>query len=248
MLVRGWRFRFAVVVSLGSLWAAPVVAQPAPCQSVSFEGNSYTVCEIDLRRQVIRLFWKRADGSLYGYLRALPQTGLVAAMNAGMFDPSYRPVGLYVEQGRELVRVNTKPGPGNFHLRPNGVFYVASGMAGVLETGAYLKQQLQPEIATQSGPLLVIHGRLHPRFIRYGASRKRRSGVGVRDPSTVFLALSNGEVLFEEFGRLFRDRLKCENALFLDGGSEPSLYVPGKSSGNVLLPLGPMIGVFERSK
>ena len=61
-------------------------------------------------------------------------------------------------------------------------------------------------------------------------------------------ALSEGEVLFEEFGRLFRDCLRCGNALFLDGGNEPSLYVPGVAAGNTLLGLGPMIGVFEQTK
>jgi uncharacterized protein YigE (DUF2233 family) len=86
--------------------------------------------------------------------------------------------------------------------------------------------------------MLVMNGRLHPRFLRYSASRKRRSGVGV---------VSDDEVSFEEFGRLFRDHLECRNALFLDGGSVPSLYAPSiKRSGNIL-PMGPMIGVFARA-
>jgi uncharacterized protein YigE (DUF2233 family) len=93
--------------------------------------------------------------------------------------------------------------------------------------------------------MLVIDGKLHPRF-RYGASRKRRGGVGARDNHTVVFAVSDSEVSFQEFGRLFRDDLKCRNALFLDGGSVPSLYVPAMKAGANFLRIGPMIGAFAR--
>lgn len=228
-------------------------AQAVPCRSVTFEGNQYSVCEVDLRQDVIRLFWKGGDGRPFSYLQALPQRvdehsgPLLFATNAGMFDPSLKPVGLYVENGQELVQVNTRSGPGNFHLKPNGVFFVTGDRLGVLETGAYLKQHVRPDIATQSGPMLVINGRLHPRFVRYGASRKQRSGVGARDTHRLVFAISRGEVSFQEFGRLFRDNLKSRNALFLDGGSVPSLYVPSEKAGGNFLPIGPMIGVFARA-
>src|SRR5690348_11595143 len=68
-------------------------AASTPCQSISLEGSGYTVCEIDLRRHAVRLFWRKPDGELYGYLAALPgaqRAGrLVFAMNAGMYDPAY---------------------------------------------------------------------------------------------------------------------------------------------------------------
>src|SRR5436305_14088083 len=98
-------------------------------------------------------------------------------------------------------------------MKPNGIFFVAGETAGVLETGAYLKRQLQPDIATQSGPMLVINGRLHPRFVRANISLKPRSGVGVRNAHTVVFAISDGEVSFQAFGRLFLDELKCNDAL-----------------------------------
>ncbi len=121
--------------------------EPSPCRAVTHEGSDYTVCEVDLRREVVRFFWKRADGQPYGNPSALPQSlggrsgHLLFATNAGMYHPDYRPVGLYVENGRELVRANTKAGPGNFHMRPNGVLYVTAESAGVLETGSFLKQK-----------------------------------------------------------------------------------------------------------
>ncbi len=234
-------------------WAPSALAEPSPCRVVTYERSDYTVCEIDLRRQVVRFFWRRADGQPYGYLSSIPQSlghpsrRLLFATNAGMYDPDYSPVGLYVENGRELVRANTKAGPGNFHMRPNGVLYVAAESAGVLETGSFLKQKPRADFATQSGPMLVISGRLHPRFARHGGSRKYRSGVGNPDPSVLVFAISENEVSFGEFARLFRDKLGCENALFLDGGSATSFYSPESGRKGNLVPLGPMIGVYERA-
>jgi uncharacterized protein YigE (DUF2233 family) len=250
---RTWALPLLACLLASVSGAQTAIAGPAPCRTVTHQGSSYTVCEVDLRRQTIRLFWKRADGTPYAYLSALPQVldrpsdRLVFATNAGMFDPAYKPVGLYVENGRELVHANTKAGWGNFHMKPNGIFYVAGEKAGVLETGAYLKQQLHPDIATQSGPMLVINGRLHPRFLHANVSLKQRNGVGVRDAQTVVFAISDNEVSFQAFGRLFLDGLKCNDALFLDGGSVPTLYAPSLRRGANLFSLGPMIGVFERA-
>jgi uncharacterized protein YigE (DUF2233 family) len=243
---------FRLALAVATLALPDAAAAQAACKAVTHEDARYTVCEVDLRRQSTRLFWKRPDGQDYSYLSKLPQsdpaTGrkLLFAMNAGMYHPDYRPVGLYVEDRRVLSKVSTARGPGNFHMKPNGIFYVAGDKAGVMETGAYLKQKVSADIATQSGPMLVIDGRLHPRFTPQGESRKGRNGVGVRDGNTVFFAISEEDVSFGAFARLFSDVLKCPNALFLDGGSVPTLYIPsGVRSGN-FLPLGPMIGVYGK--
>lgn len=157
-------------------------------------------------------------------------------------------MGLYVEQGRELVRVSTASGHGNFHMKPNGIFYIAAGRAVVAETQAFLKQGPQADLATQSGPMLVINGRLHPRFNRGSTSLKARNGVGVRADGKIIFAVSQGEVSFDAFARLFRDGLDCPNALFLDGGSASSLYAPSLGSFGNLLLLGPMLAVYEGTR
>jgi uncharacterized protein YigE (DUF2233 family) len=229
-------------------WAAT-----QPCRSMDFERSAYTVCEVDLGKHSVRLYWRRPDGAPYAYLSALPRTldgpggKLLFATNAGMFDPAFQPVGLYVERGRELVHANTKSGFGNFHLKPNGVFYLSGDKAAVLETREFLKQRPRADLATQSGPMLVINGRLHPRFDRRSSSLKARNGVGVRLDNKVVFVISDGEVSFDAFARLFRDALGCPNALFLDGGSASSLYVPSLNRrGNTLTSLGPMLAIFER--
>lgn len=242
----------AVLAAAGfSLSAWPSAAEEAPCKPYSFENNAYTLCEAPLNRYAIRLFWRRPDGSPYSYLSALPKIDrlggrLAFALNGGMFRPDYAPVGLYIEEGKELSRANTNAGPGNFHLKPNGVFYASDDEAGVMETGAFLKKKPNALFATQSGPMLVIEGKLHPRIAKAHASAKTRDGVCVKGEGVALFVISEGEVPFDTFERLFRDGLKCRNALFLDGGSAPALYVPASRAGNNLLSLGPLIAVYEK--
>ncbi len=252
--------RIGLPMALAGALLAPLGAVPAasradaaapPCQPVTFEGKRFTVCEADPRRHTIRTFWKRPDGKTYGTLSSLPATlgtpgaRLLFATNAGMFDAEYKPVGLYIEGGRELTAVSTRKGPGNFHMKPNGVFYVAGDTAGVTETGAYLRRKPKADAATQSGPMLVIDGRLHPRFSREGPSLKVRNGAGVQAAGGVVFAISEEPVSFGAFARLFRDKYKCRNALFFDG-SVSALYAPAAGRGGNFMSLGPMIGVFER--
>ena len=124
------------------------------------------------------------------------------------------------------------------------MFYVTGEVAGVLETRSFIKQRPQVDFATQSGPMRVIDGEVHARFVRYGGSIKYRVGVGSRDPSLVVFAVSESEISFGEFARLFRDKLRCKNALFLDGGGATSFYSPDLGRNSNLLPLGPIIGVY----
>lgn len=237
---------FALGIAAGGPVVAQVQAPAGPCRPVTHEGSSYVVCTLDLRRYRLKTFWQRPDGEPYGSFSRLAEVekGLVFAMNGGMYHKDTSPVGLYVENGRELKRANTASGPGNFHMKPNGVFYIAGDRAGVVETGRYLRQRPRAEFATQSGPMLVIDGKIHPKISDEGVSRKIRNGVGLRDPQTVVFAISNGAVTFGEFARLFRDELGTSNALFLDG-SISSLYAPSVNRADWGLPMGPMIGAVE---
>jgi uncharacterized protein YigE (DUF2233 family) len=240
-------------LALCFITANTLLADNAPCTSITNENQRYAVCNIDLSRYQIQLFWLDKTGQPFGSLgrfaRAVdtPQQPLIIAMNAGMYHSDLSPVGLYVEHGQQLVRVNTAGGPGNFHMKPNGIFFVSDGTVGVMETSRFLRERPAVNFATQSGPMLVIDGHIHPRFSRQGQSRKIRNGVGVRDRNTVLLAVSDTEVSFSEFARLFRDRLGCPNALYFDG-SISSLYAPSVDRRDSFWPVGPIVGIFQRSK
>ncbi|MFC2250653.1 phosphodiester glycosidase family protein [Labrys portucalensis] len=234
-----------IVALIGS-----AVAAEAACEDMTSKGRSYIVCRFDLSNDSLALYWRGADGTPLGSPDRLAQEldtqgkKLIFAMNAGMYDKALGPVGLYVENGRILHNANTRNGFGNFHLKPNGVFYFGDGKAGVMETSRFLKARINARFATQSGPMLVIDGQIHPKIQPDGPSEKIRNGVGVRDGKIVIFAISAEPVSFHDFAELFRDRLGTQNALFLDG-SISTLYAPPMPAIGGWTTLGPMVGVTE---
>jgi uncharacterized protein YigE (DUF2233 family) len=228
------------------------VATSTLCRPMTFETVDYTVCEIDLRRYRLGLFWQGLDGQPYGSLYAFKQAmagaraPALVAMNGGMYQPDLSPVGLFISAGHTLHPANFADGDGNFFMKPNGVFYADGDSAGILETEAFEQQAPAADIATQSGPMLVIDGALHPLFSDDGPSHKTRNGIGIRDGHTVLFAISRGGVSFGSFARLFRDGLGCRNALYLDG-SVSALSAPGGLSVGWGVRLGPILAVFDRT-
>jgi len=239
----------AAVLAAALAFVAPAAAAP-DCDEVEDAGNRYTLCIVYLRESELRLFWQNDDGAPYTTFQAIDRAlgeedaALSFAMNAGMYDLDYGPVGLYVEDGETLKDANTNEGPGNFHLLPNGVFYWSGDTAGIMETNAFLAADPPAEFATQSGPMLLIDGEVHPRFLPDSDSRKIRNGVGIVDPHTVAFVLSEEPVTFWEFALLFRDRLGVRDALFLDG-SVSEIYSPELNRRGFGW-FGPIVGVVER--
>jgi uncharacterized protein YigE (DUF2233 family) len=225
---------------------------PPPCRDNAFEGVGYVTCEIDLNSYEVTLARADPGGKPYGSLKAFDTdmaargTPVLLAMNAGMYHKDFSPVGLYIENGHETAPLNLADGAGNFFMKPNGVFFIdRAGRAAVMESTAYAKRRPEAQLATQSGPMLVIDGQLHPRFEENGASRYIRNGVGVRADGTVVLAISRTPVSFGSFARLFRDELACPDALFLDGA------ISALSNGRRLIvggrfPAGPILAVRAR--
>jgi len=238
------------LIAVLALLAASPVAALAGCAPEHHEGNAYTICRFEPATQPLELFNLNRDGEPLGNFTTLARTlagegkMLTFAMNAGMFDNKLRPIGLYVERGELRKKLNRKGGFGNFHLKPNGVFWIEGSTAGVTETEAFAKSGQKPVFATQSGPMLVINGKIHPRFSEGGTSFKVRNGVGVTKTGEVVFALSENAVTFYEFAALFRDGLNTPNALFLDG-SISSLYSTELGRNDGFLPLGPMVGAYE---
>lgn len=248
-------FPRTLAIAALTLLSAHAMADEKPCVDIEDGGAAYTLCDFDAHKSDIRLFLRNGTGETYGDFSSLAgelaRKGetLAFAMNAGMYAENRAPVGLYVENGRTLKSANTRPGPGNFHMKPNGVFWIDGSRAGVTETAHFLKSRQRVDFATQSGPMLVIGGRIHPRIHEDGMSRKFRNGVCVQEGHIARFAISNRPVSFYEFARLFRDRLHCSDALFLDGGAASGLYAPSLSRHDRFLPaMGPIVGVVEKAE
>lgn len=224
-------------------------AEPA-CRKAEHDGARYAVC-VFAPGADIRLFLDDAAGAPYGEFDALKAAleargeTLRFAMNAGMYTEARRPVGLYVEAGETRRGINRADCAGNFCLKPNGVFWIdAEGAAHVATTDAFSEAAAgeSARYATQSGPMLVIDGALHPRFSAASESRKYRNGVGVREDGAVVFVLTDEPVTFHAFATLFRDGLGARNALYLDG-SISRLYAPELDRDDAGEAMGPIVAV-----
>jgi uncharacterized protein YigE (DUF2233 family) len=168
------------------------------------------------------------------------------AMNAGMYEPSRRPVGLLVAEGKQQQPLRTVDGTGNFYLKPNGVFWVAAdGAVHIDETSAFAAGNAQPLWATQSGPLLVKAGALHPAVSANGTSLALRNGVGVRSATEAVFVISDEPVSFGRFARFLRDGLHCPDVLYFDG-TVSSLWAPSLRRRDARTDLGPLLVVLRR--
>ncbi len=256
------------LVALSTSACQPMTSDKADSSTAwSCETNdapfNYSVCQIDTAtlkdsRYSLQLFWQQPDIdqpllTFDKLLTALPYTKALAfAMNAGMYNERYAPIGYTVIKGKEIKSLNLKEGGGNFHLLPNGViWWDKAGKVQITESNALNVQlksgQAQPWYASQSGPMLVINNEIHPKFNPDGISAKFRNGIGVCSDGSLKFVNSNQPVTFYQFATLFRDDLKCPNALFLDGGIASALYAPsiGKHDKK---DMGVMIGVVENSQ
>ena len=235
------------LLALLALLPLAAAAAEAPCERTVFDGAPYTICRIPKGADV-RLFLNDADGMRLGgfstveAMLATEGKHLVLGMNAGMYHPDRSPVGLYVEDGVEAMRLITSAGPGNFGMKPNGVLCLTDGAASILTTEAFAADPPACDFATQSGPMLVTKGELHPRFIPGSDSLNVRNGAGIAPNGDLLLAISEAPVNFHSFARLFRDGYDVDDALYLDGRVS-RLWVPSEGRRTGGLPLGPMIGL-----
>ena len=183
-------------------------------------------------------------------LADLPKSSeLKFATNAGMYNSEFGPIGYTVLQGTQILSLNLNQGAGNFHMMPNGVLWWDENNRVSITESHKLNEMLQsgvakPWYATQSGPMLVIDGKIHPKFNPTSTSQKTRNGGGICEDGNLKFVTSNEPVNFYQFASLFKEDLNCNNALFLDGGIASALYAPDISHQDNKN-MGVMVGLIE---
>ena len=240
---------------LGSVAGCTRQAQAVDGSERVFEGQNFRVVSIDIKRESLSLHWKDPEsGEPYANINTLRQWGMshgrrmLFAANAGIYDRQFAPLGLYVENGKTVVPLNLahgNPASGNFSLLPNGVFAIYPDGHAAVRTSAEFKTDGKPvQWASQSGPMLVIDGKLNDQFIDDSSSLKWRSGVCAKTPHDVVFAVSEAPVNFHTFARLFKEELGCRDALYLDG-TISQFYVDGEGyAGAPTFMVKPYAGMF----
>ncbi len=197
------------------------------------DDNLFITYEVDIKKSDLKLYWKDDDNetfksiqNLKTWLEAQKRT-LVFAMNAGMYMQDNSPLGLYIENKKELSHLNTASAHGNFYLKPNGVFYITTDNLPVICQTTDFVNKGKIKYATQSGPMLVIDGAIHSAFKEGSANVNIRNGVGLLPNNNVIFVMSKSEINFYDFASYFK-KLGCKNALYLDGFVSRT-YLPEKN-------------------
>lgn len=221
------------------------------CRSIIFENTPLTHCLAIPSRHTIAMDLGPSGEAPYRSLSAFAKTRnadtIAFAMNAGMFDDEGKPIGYFVEHSERLKELNTADGEGNFHMKPNGVFY-GTGDAWAVHTSEDFLANVseRPEFGTQSGPMLVVDGKIHPEITHDGPSKLIRNAVGVDDKGRAHFVISNAPISFGKLARFYRDKLGVKNALYLDG-TVSSLWNPSTDRLDSAAPIGPIV-VVERKE
>ncbi|MEM7778986.1 MAG: phosphodiester glycosidase family protein [Pseudomonadota bacterium] len=222
------------IASDGPLDIVPLPEESAnassACQDIVFEGIALTHCIADPAQHRISASLAPSSGENFGtidgWAAGRNESAIAFVMNAGMYDDTLRPLGYFVQGADRLKELDRGDGDGNFYLKPNGVFFGSGSDWRILDTDTFLRTiGTRPEFGTQSGPMLVVDGDLHPEFQENGPSRAIRNGVGIDAEGRAHFVISNDPISFGQFGRFFRDELQTPNALFLDGNVS-SLWDP----------------------
>ena len=218
------------------------------CRSVIFENTPLTDCIANPERHRIATALAGAEGnfrSLTAFAASRDPKTIAFAVNAGMFDEAGDPIGYFVEKGDRKKELNTADGEGNFHMRPNGVFY-GTGDDWAVRTAEDFRANVseRPEFGTQSGPMLVVGGKLHPEITPDGPSRTVRNAVGIDEQGRAHFVISSAPISFGKLARFYRDELKVKNALYLDG-SVSQLWNPATGRIDAGAAIGPIL-VIER--
>jgi len=226
---------------------------PSACKPITFDGKRFTECIAVPGRHRIMTKITGKNGVIYrsfaGLAEDVDPATVAFAVNGGMYDTGSEPIGYYAEDSERLYPLNSRDGGGNFYLKPNGVFFgAADGDWRVMTSADFAAKVVQrPNFGTQSGPMLLLDGKLHPRISPDGTSRKIRNAVGVDAEGRAHFVISDEPVSFGTLAALMRDHAGTRDALFLDG-TVSALWDPATGRIGGRYPLGPLILVTHRSR
>ncbi len=221
-------------------------------KTLSYQGKRFRALAVNPAQ--VTLHWKDAQGKPYRHFSTLKRalekhSEVMVLMNAGIYANNDTPAGLHVENGEVLKSLNRHRGTGNFHLQPNGVFLIdKDDNAHIVTTRAYQQRYAGREqsirLATQSGPMLLIHGKINAKFLPKSQSFYARNGVCTTPKGELyFVATAYMSSNFYQFAQAIK-QLGCDNALYLDGNIS-ELYVKGENS---TFHFVPFVGILSVTK
>lgn len=232
------KYSFSLLFLLGACAQAldfEALGKSAWYAEADYQGVRYGI--VKAHPEQVSLLWRDGEDEAYRSLSAafsaVKESGRVPLMlmNAGIFTTAHTPAGLWVEKGDALAPLNRRQGKGNFHIEPNGVFSVSGGKARVETSAAFAKRKARADYAVQSGPMLIVNGKINSRFVKNLSSPYKRNAVcTTKKGELLFVMTVRYQSEWPSFYRLAEalSSFGCHNALYLDG-SISDWFVKGKS-------------------
>lgn len=191
--------------------------------TITFNNKFFDVVKVDFENiSLIKFYYKNSDGHKIENITQLKSLlssqgkELMFAMNGGIFAEDFKPLGLYIENGKKISEINLNEGEGNFYLKPNGIFVIQNNFAKIVKSESY-KNSSDDLFVVQSGPLLLIDNKINSNFKENSENKYIRNGVGVTEDGNVFFVIFDEPVTLHDFTLFFKNQLHCMNALYLDG-------------------------------
>ncbi|WP_395045742.1 phosphodiester glycosidase family protein [Flavobacterium sp.] len=212
-----------------------------------YDDKRFVTYIVNSKKQNIQFYWKNEKGENFKNAENLKfwlkkqKIELLFATNGGMYKKDNSPQGLYIEDKIRKNEIDKASGNGNFYLKPNGIFYITTSKTPNISLTSDFIDNGKIKYATQSGPMLVINGKIHIAFKENSTNLNIRNGVGILPNNKIVFAISKKEINFYEFAQYFKN-LGCKNALYLDGFVSRT-YLPEKKWTQTDGDFGVIIGV-----
>lgn len=233
-----WWLLFYIAIVAACNPAGTPVTKPAPgtqtgTRPAAAHGKEEKFLVFTCKPSEVQLFWKAEDGHIFRNFDSLDQwlsvkrrQQLIFAMNGGMYMKDNSPLGLYIENGKTLRKLNRANGSGNFYMKPNGVFYITDkGTAQITARETFRATGIK--FATQSGPMVLSEGVINPAFNKDSKNVNIRNGVGILPNGDCIFMMSHSQITFHDFALFFKEK-GCKEALYLDGAISQT-YLPEQS-------------------
>lgn len=176
---------------------------------------------VDVTHSELQIFSKKIDNisSLTDAKQACISQGrkFIAATNGGIFFSTLKPCGLLIQNSNIITPINTDSGHGNFFIKPNGIFSVTNGVPSIISTEAFLKNNLQPSFAIQSGPMLIMASKINPDLSKNSTSLFTRNAIALTSDGRLYIAFSKHPVSLYDFATSISCHTNAISALYLDG-------------------------------
>ncbi len=141
------------------------------------------------------------------------KTGGLLAVNAGFFDPGFKPLGLLVKNGQQLNPLRS--------VAWWGIFSLDKWSGPEVSRPEEFQMRPSTELAIQVGPRLVDNGKPLP--VKHNDSQKTFIGI-TKDHQIVLGVTELCAVDAVDFAQILSRDLQLKEALNFDGGSSTQLY------------------------